>query len=241
MSAANAADTKALDPEQVNLAREEERNLISQAQCGSRAAFDHLMNLYENRVFRTAKRLTGNAEDAKDVLQNAFMKAFINLPRFRGESQFYTWLTAITVNEARMLLRRGRRAAEIPIDECQEAGAHTIAWEPLDRRPDPEHEMLSSQLLELVNTHLTAMPLNVQRLIDLHYHKELSLTKCALVVGVSCTAAKSQLYRGMLRLRKSFRQQMRSARSTLNTRPAAPELWLKVDAEDRAALRETRH
>ena len=163
----------------------------------------------------------GNSEDAKDVLQSAFMKAFINLPQFRGESQFYTWLTTITLNEAKMALRR-RRAVEIPIDDRQGPSPQTLFWEPLDQRPDPERECLSSQFHQVVNAHLTAMPLNVQRLIHLRYYKELSIAEIALLVGVSNTAAKSQLYRGMLLLRKSLRQRLPSTNSQLKPRPYSP-------------------
>lgn len=192
----------------VAVARNEERDLISQAQGGSRAAFDHLMNLYQSRIFRTARRLTGNAEDARDVLQSAFMKAFVNLPRFRGESQFSTWLTTITLNEARMAHRR-RRMVEIPIDDHQQVSAQAVVWSTLDRRPDPEWKCLRGQLLQLVEGHVAQLPLKLQMLIHLRYQKDLSVAESALLLGISYTAAKSQLHRGMILLRKSLRQQLR--------------------------------
>ncbi|HEX3661392.1 MAG TPA: sigma-70 family RNA polymerase sigma factor [Acidobacteriaceae bacterium] len=202
--------------------REEERDLISQAQGGSRAAFDHLMNLYQNRIFRTAKRLTGNPEDARDVLQKAFMKAFVHLPEFRGESQFYTWLTTITLNEARMTMRR-RRAREIPLEEPRGSSDYNASWEPSDPRLTPEEQCLSSQLCQILSRHLTAMPQGIQKIIHLRYYQELTITEIALLIGISNTAAKSQLYRGMLLLRKSFQRQLGAATAPRNSRRLSPE------------------
>ena len=87
----------------------DEQDVVARAKSQSETAFDELVEHYERRVFRVAQNITRNYEDAEDVVQNAFVKAFQNLPGFRGHSRFYTWLVRITVNEALMNIRRRSR------------------------------------------------------------------------------------------------------------------------------------
>jgi RNA polymerase sigma-70 factor (ECF subfamily) len=82
--------------------------------CG--AAIEQLVGRYESRVFRLARNITGNHEDAEEVAQNAFFKAFLNFAAFRGDSRFYTWLVRIAVNEAWMKIR-SRRFREVSIGQ----------------------------------------------------------------------------------------------------------------------------
>ena len=81
------------------------------------SAFEELVRRYDRNVFRIAQHITQNREDAEDVVQDAFLKAYSNLHQFQGQSKFYTWLVRIAVNEALMRLRRRRPERMVSLDE----------------------------------------------------------------------------------------------------------------------------
>src|SRR5271157_4728818 len=82
--------------------------LVERVRAGDMAAYDQLVRKYERQVFRIAQHITQNREDAEDVAQDAFLKAYEKLEQFQGNSKFYTWLVRIAVNEALMRLRKRR-------------------------------------------------------------------------------------------------------------------------------------
>src|SRR6201998_3136750 len=100
-----AADPKRLPS---TVARDDEAQLVSAAKAGETSAFEELVNRYEGKIFRLGMNITQNREDAEDVMQDAFLKSYQNIDRFRGDSRFYTWLVRIAVNEALMKLRKRR-------------------------------------------------------------------------------------------------------------------------------------
>src|SRR6266446_3481445 len=91
--------------------------LVAGAKTGDAHAFELLVERHEGKILSLAQRMTRNREDAEDVVQQSFQKAFIHLKKFEGESLFSTWLTRIAINEALMLLRRRRGTREVPIAE----------------------------------------------------------------------------------------------------------------------------
>src|SRR5437763_856245 len=95
----------------------DELALVASAKAGDVAAFEELVRRYDRNVFRIAQHITQNREDAEDVVQDAFLKAYNNLAQFQGQSKFYTWLVRIAVNEALMKLRRRRPERTISLDE----------------------------------------------------------------------------------------------------------------------------
>src|ERR1043165_5898298 len=86
----------------------DESELVEKARGGDTAAFAELVRKYERKIFRLAKHITQSQEDAEDVLQETFLKAYSHLDGFQGQSKFYTWLVRIGVNEALMKLRKRR-------------------------------------------------------------------------------------------------------------------------------------
>src|SRR6476661_10909096 len=95
----------------------EELALVKAAKAGDVSAFEELVRRYDRNVFRIANHITQNREDAEDVVQDAFLKAYQNLERFQEQSKFYTWLVRIAVNEALMKLRRRRPERTVSLDE----------------------------------------------------------------------------------------------------------------------------
>src|SRR5438046_3298669 len=95
----------------------EELALVQAAKGGDITAFEQLIKKYDRNVFRIAQHITQNREDAEDVVQDAFLKAYQNLKQFQGNSKFYTWLVRIAVNEALMKLRKRKTSKTVSIDE----------------------------------------------------------------------------------------------------------------------------
>src|ERR1700737_1490570 len=111
--------------------------LVAAAKCGDRLAFDELFFRHEQRILAVAQRITKNREDAEDVAQESFHKAFLHLDKFQEKSQFSTWLTRIAMNEAFMLLRRRRGIVEA-LPEAADDGAHSTFERFVDLGPNPE-------------------------------------------------------------------------------------------------------
>ena len=112
------------------LVAEEDASLVAAAKARDTRAFELLVKRHERRIFSMAHRITRNREDAEDVVQQSFHKAFIHLKRFEGKSLFHTWLARIAINEALMLLRRNRGLQEVPIKESSTKPEGAL---PLDR------------------------------------------------------------------------------------------------------------
>src|SRR4249919_2820953 len=95
----------------------DELALVQAAKKGDVSAFEELVKRYDRNVFRIAQHITQNREDAEDVVQDAFLKAYEKLNQFQGNSKFYTWLVRIAVNESLMRLRKRRTGKMVSIDE----------------------------------------------------------------------------------------------------------------------------
>src|SRR5258708_22425134 len=112
--------------------------LAAAAKNGNRKAFEILVERHEQRIFFVARRMTRTREDAEDVVQQSFQKAFTHLRNFEGRSAFSTWLTRIAITEALMFLRRSRRVREELIDDLNGNEEGTTGLEVPDASTDPE-------------------------------------------------------------------------------------------------------
>jgi RNA polymerase sigma-70 factor (ECF subfamily) len=116
----------------------DELALVQAAKGGDVGAFEELVRRYDRNVFRIAQHITQNREDAEDVVQDAFLKAYSNLHQFQGQSKFYTWLVRIAVNEALMRLRRRRPERMVSLDEEVKTEEDSLPREVADWSPNPE-------------------------------------------------------------------------------------------------------
>src|SRR3954447_20204832 len=121
-------------------AASEELPLVVAAKAGDMAAFEELVRRYDRNVFRIAQHITQNREDAQDVVQDAFLKAYEKLDQFQGNSKFYTWLVRIAVNEALMRLRKRRTGKMVSIDEDVQTEEGSVPRDLAEWRPNPEQE-----------------------------------------------------------------------------------------------------
>jgi len=107
----------------------DEAALVAHAQAGNQEAFSALVNEYSRKIYRVAKNITQNDEDAEDVLQETFLKAYEHLPGLQGNSKFYTWIVRIAVNESLMKLRKRKGNRFVSLDEPIETGEEEVKRE----------------------------------------------------------------------------------------------------------------
>src|SRR5271157_770125 len=134
------------------LAGIDETTLVNQAREGDTTAFGELVRRYEAKIFRLAQHITGNREDAEDVLQETFLKAYEHLEQFQGNSKFYTWIVRIAVNQALMKLRRRKTDKSVSIDETIDTGEDTIVREIAAWGEDPEQRFSREELGGILDT-----------------------------------------------------------------------------------------
>src|SRR6201981_1924793 len=128
----------------------DELALVQAAKAGDVSAFEELVRRYDRNVFRIAQHITHNREDAEDVVQDAFLKAYENLPQFQGQSKFYTWLVRIAVNEALMKLRRRRPERMVSLDEDVKTEEDSVPREIADWSPNPEQLYKQAELKDIL-------------------------------------------------------------------------------------------
>src|SRR6266436_3898759 len=131
--------------------QDEEATLVLAAKSGDGQAFEILVERYQQRILATSRRFTRNREDAEDIVQQSFQKAFVYLHKFEGKSSFSTWLTRIAINEALMSLRRGRARREVSVDDHSEAEGSAASLEMPDSSPDPEASYLRRERAQILS------------------------------------------------------------------------------------------
>ncbi len=136
----------------------DEMVLVNAAKAGDVGAFEELIRRYDRNVFRIAQHITQNREDAEDVVQDAFFKAYSNLAQFQGQSKFYTWLVRIAVNEALMKLRRRRPERTVSLDEDVKTEDDSVPREVADWSPNPEQQYNQAELREILDKTIHGLP-----------------------------------------------------------------------------------
>jgi RNA polymerase sigma-70 factor (ECF subfamily) len=182
----------------------DESLLVSEAKAGNYAAFEELVNRYEKKIYRLGMNITGNREDAEDVLQEAFLKAFEHLPEFREDSRFYTWIVRIAVNEALMKLRKRRTSREVPIEDFSNESGEVLVREFADWKPNPEQEYARAELEGILQRGVKALPEGFRTVFYLRDVEGLSTEETADLLNLSVGAVKARLFRARLRLREEL-------------------------------------
>lgn len=172
-------------------------DLIARARAGDRDAFNEIVRRTYHRVHALALRLTGNEQDADDVVQDTYVRAFRGLRRFRGDARFTTWLHRITTNTASTFRERRSRHAHRDIDEVSDLAAVGVDHDP---EAAIEQDAVGARLVSALNG-LPARLRSVVVLRDLH---GLSHREIAEELDITESAAKVRLHRARLRLRDAL-------------------------------------
>ena len=176
--------------------------LVRAAKAGEMQAFEELVRRYERNVFRIAQHITQNREDAEDVVQDAFLKAYSNLEQFQEQSKFYTWLVRIAVNEALMKLRRRRPERTVSLDQEVQTEEDSMPREVADWSPNPEQEYSQAELRDILSKTIQGLPTGFRTVFVLRDVEGLSTEETAEALGISIPAVKSRLLRARLQLRE---------------------------------------
>jgi RNA polymerase sigma-70 factor (ECF subfamily) len=185
-----------------------EHELLAAARRGEAAAYTELMARYEARIFRLAYRITRNHEDAEEVTQDAFARAFSRLDTFQGDSRFSTWLTRIAVNQALMLLRK-RRPEALPLDELVETEDGSLPRQIVDWGPNPEQRFAQEELSAILDAAIAELKTDQRVVFQLRDVEQLSIEETAALLGISVPAVKTRLLRARLALREKLNRYFR--------------------------------
>ena len=183
--------------------------LVARAQAGDTEAFGELMTHYERKIYRLAKNITQNDEDAEDVLQDAFLKAFEHLGTFQGNSKFYTWVVRIAVNEALMRLRKRKGVKSVSLDEPVELGEETANREIAVWADNPEAQYSRAEYERILNDAVEDLKPDFRIVFTLRDIEELSTEETAEILHISIAAVKSRLLRARLALREKLTRQFK--------------------------------
>ena len=180
----------------------DESALVARAREGDVAAFNELVGRYSRKIYRLAKHITQNDEDAEDVLQETFLKAFEHLSDFQGQSKFYTWIVRIAVNESLMKLRKRKSDRTVPLDEPVDTGEDTVVREIAVWEDNPEQKYSREELANILEEAVETLRPAFRTVFVLRDIEELSTEETAEALGISVPAVKSRLLRARLQLRE---------------------------------------
>ncbi|MGB0034448.1 MAG: sigma-70 family RNA polymerase sigma factor [Candidatus Acidiferrales bacterium] len=193
--------------------KEDEPILVAAAKAGDITAFETLVGRYERKIFRLAQNITQNREDAEDVMQEAFLKAYEHLSEFQGNSRFYTWLVRIAVNQALMKLRK-RRPNVVSLDEEVDTGEEMMPREVEDWGPSPEERYKQAELGQILSSAIGDLDPSFRIVFQLRDIEELSTEETAEALGLSVPAVKSRLLRARLKLRQKLNRYFRRSENS---------------------------
>jgi len=171
-----------------------ERELVMAAQAGKPGAIDEIFALHKGAMLRAARRFTNNHEDAEDLVQDAMLRAFVNIQRFRKESRIATWLVAIVNNAALSLKRRAKLAFWLSIDGRKvEEGQER--WDFPNTTLNPEQEIIRKELLQVVSEGISRQSERHQLVMQACVLDEQPIQEAARLLGLTPVSTKSHLYR----------------------------------------------
>lgn len=179
-----------------------DETLALSARMGDRQAFAHLVRRHQERVFGFLLRMLGARDEAMDLTQDTFLKAWNALPGWRPEARFTTWLFQIARNAALDLLRRHQRVEFISIDA---AASGEAGFEPRDAAPLPEEQLADRQRIGLLERALGALPAEQREILLLRELEDMSYAEIAATLGINEGTVKSRLARARVAALANYR------------------------------------
>ena len=171
---------------------------------GDRAEFAKMVDAYSAPIYRLGLRMLGNEQDAEDVLQNTFLSALTHLPSFEGRSSVLTWLYRIAVNEALMILRRGKPEVNIDDHDSNDENENIHPTQFVDWGALPEDKLLSAEGRYALDHAIQNLPENLHMVFLLRDIQELSIKDTADILNLTEANVKVRLLRARLMLREQL-------------------------------------
>lgn len=178
-----------------------EQELVTRAKTGDQDAFEQLVLRHQNKVYTLAFRMINDREEAADLAQEAFLKAWQGLPAFQGDSSFGTWMHRLTTNVCIDVLRKQKRRREV--EPAFSLDDEETAWaEPADPAQDPQGKLEQAERSRAVARGLEALPDHHRRILVMRELSGLSYQEIGQALGVDLGTVKSRIARSRLALRK---------------------------------------
>ena len=174
-----------------------DEELVRRSQQDDERAFGELVGRYESKVYSLALKMVRNPEDAEDVLQDTFLRAYRGIKSFQGASTFSTWIYRITANSALMRLRK----KQLPTVSVEDADERETPLNIADWSPGPSEQLLSQELQQVMEEAIAELPAEFRQVFVLRDMEELSNAEVAEILDLSVAAVKSRLHRARLRVR----------------------------------------
>lgn len=189
----------------------EDRELVAAAQRGENKAFETLLKKYRKSVYYLLLKMVKNADDAEDLTQEAFAKAFNSIEKFDSKFAFSTWLFRIATNNCIDFIRK-KRVQTISIDSSIEGDdGSSMRFDVKDENLDPNETMLKQQRKRYLNMAIERLPEKYRTLVELRYFRELSYEEVATELSIPLGTVKAQLFRA----RELLNQELKNLKSQM--------------------------
>ena len=198
----------------------DEAAMITSILAGETRLYHELIRPYERSVYMMALSFVKNEADAEDVAQEAFLKAFSGLARFRFEAKFSTWLISITLNEARTRIRRNAASRTESLDETEEEGGTISPALLRDWREIPSEVMERHEVREMLRRAVDALPVRYRQVLVLRELEDMSTDETAALLEITAANVKVRLHRARMMLQKQLTPQLKKIT------PDAKRRWL---------------
>jgi RNA polymerase sigma-70 factor (ECF subfamily) len=179
-----------------------DEELVEACQAGEASAFDVLVGRWEDRIRGAAYRFLGSEEEARDVAQEAFLKAYRSLAGFKREARFSSWLYQIATNLCRDRLRRRKTRATVSLEELEGAGPAMV-----ETRPGAHDLLLARDLARAVRLAVESLPAEQREVVILKEYQDLTFLEIAQALDVPVSTVKTRLYRGLGHLRRRLERE----------------------------------
>ncbi len=170
--------------------------LISSFKKGDESAFSQIVLNYQNRLLQAATIVLGSEDEAMDMVQETFVKAYFNLKSFRGDSSLYTWLYRILYNLCISFLRRKKIISFLSFENREESGDF------VSQSPDPEEEFERKEILADVKNAVNKLPVKQRMIFAMKQFEDLKHTEIAEIMGITEGAVKSSYFHAVKKLRE---------------------------------------
>lgn len=181
--------------------------LAKLARKGDQRAFAEIVSNYKDKLFHLAFRMTGNRQEAEDVVQDTFLRVFKNLDRYDENQKFSTWIYRIATNLCIDRLRKRRQVFSLDAESSDHEGLDGYAMLPSDDRT-PESELLLSETQRLLHQAMDTLPVKYKSVMVLRYIQDLSLQEISDVLDLPVTTVKTRVHRGREFLRKKLEHKL---------------------------------
>jgi RNA polymerase sigma-70 factor (ECF subfamily) len=203
----------------VNETASDDLALVHASKGGNVGAFEELVKRYDGKLLRIAQHLVHSREDAEDVVQEAFLKAFLHLNQFREDSKFSTWLIRITLNQSLMKLRKRGPAREVSIHNDFQREEDNLPIDIADWAPNPEELYRATELREILRVTLQELGAGLRVVFVLRDIEGLSTEQTAEALGLSLAAVKARSFRARLQLRERLSKYFKRMEEVADVEP----------------------